>query len=67
MTIETMPKRYHETLRLISEGHTNAEIGEIMFIGEETIKSRVKLLLKLFEARNRWHLVAIAMRRGVIT
>lgn len=56
-----LPARHIETLRLICEGHTNAEIGVLMFVGEETIKSRVKVLLRHFGARNRWHLAALAI------
>lgn len=61
-----LPARHVETLRLICEGYTNAEIGRQMFVGEETIKSRVKVLLRHFGARNRWHLAALAVGTGMI-
>lgn len=66
-TPDTLPARYIETLRLIAEGYTNAEIGKALLVGEETIKSRVSVLLHVFSARNRWHLVALGIRSGVIT
>lgn len=62
----TLPERHVETLRLVCEGHTNAEIGVLMFVGEETIKSRIKLLLRHFGARNRWHLAALAIASGTV-
>lgn len=63
----TLAPRLRETLVLIAEGYTNSEIADRMLVGEETIKSRVKMLLRMFEARNRWHLVAIGIRSGVIS
>lgn len=62
----TLPARHVITLGLICEGYTNAQIARALLVGEETIKSRVKELLRLFGARNRAHLAAISIRAGIV-
>ncbi len=59
--------RETEVLRLISEGLVNREIGERLFLSEETVKSHVRHLLAKLQARSRAHAVAIGFRRGVIS
>jgi DNA-binding NarL/FixJ family response regulator len=51
-----------EVLDLIAEGLANHEIGERLFLAEETVKSHVKTLLEKLHARSRAHAVAIALR-----
>jgi DNA-binding NarL/FixJ family response regulator len=55
-----------EVLQLISEGLVNREIGERLFLSEETIKSHVRHLLVKLQARSRAHAVAVGFRRGLI-
>jgi DNA-binding NarL/FixJ family response regulator len=55
-----------EVLQLISEGLVNREIGQRLFLSEETVKSHVRHLLAKLQARSRAHAVAIGFRRGLI-
>jgi DNA-binding NarL/FixJ family response regulator len=55
-----------EVLQLVSEGLVNREIGDRLFLSEETVKSHVRHLLAKLQARSRAHAVAIGFRRGLI-
>jgi DNA-binding NarL/FixJ family response regulator len=55
-----------EVLQLISDGLVNREIGQRLFLSEETVKSHVRHLLAKLQARSRAHAVAIGFRRGLI-
>lgn len=59
--------RESEVLQLISDGLANREIGERLFLSEETVKSHVRHLLAKLQARSRAHAVAVGFRRGLIT
>ena len=56
-----------EVLQLISDGLVNREIGERLFLSEETVKSHVRHLLAKLHARSRAHAVAVGFRRGLIS
>jgi DNA-binding NarL/FixJ family response regulator len=56
-----------EVLQLISEGLVNREIGRMLFLSEETVKSHVRHLLAKLQARSRAHAVAVGFRRGLLT
>jgi DNA-binding NarL/FixJ family response regulator len=58
--------RETEVLQLISEGLVNREIGQRLFLSEETVKSHVRHLLAKLQARSRAHAVAVGFRRGLI-
>ncbi len=58
--------RESQVLQLISDGLVNREIGEHLFLSEETVKSHVRHLLAKLQARSRAHAVAIGFRRGLI-
>ena len=55
-----------EVLQLISDGLVNREIGQSLFLSEETVKSHVRHLLAKLQARSRAHAVAVGFRRGLI-
>ena len=55
-----------EVLQLVSEGLANREIGQRLFLSEETVKSHVRHLLAKLQARSRAHAVAIGFRRGLV-
>ena len=55
-----------EVLQLISEGLVNREIGKMLFLSEETVKSHVRHLLAKLQARSRAHAVAVGFRRGLL-
>jgi DNA-binding CsgD family transcriptional regulator len=55
-----------EVLQLVADGLVNREIGQHLFLSEETVKSHVRHLLAKLQARSRAHAVAVGFRRGLI-
>ena len=55
-----------EVLRLMAEGHTNREIGSVLFISEKTVSVHVSRVLAKLGAANRHDACAIARRMGWI-
>jgi DNA-binding NarL/FixJ family response regulator len=55
-----------EVLQLVGDGLANREIGDRLFLSEETVKSHVRHLLAKLAARSRAHAVAVGFRRGLI-
>jgi len=55
-----------EVLQLVCDGLVNREIGERLFLSEETVKSHVRHILAKLQARSRAHAVAVGFRRGLI-
>jgi len=60
-------RREIEVLQLVADGLVNREIGQHLFLSEETVKSHVRHLLAKLQARSRAHAVAAGFRRGLIT
>ena len=58
--------RETQVLQLIADGLVNREIGEHLFLSEETVKSHVRHLLAKLQARSRAHAVAIGFRRTLV-
>ena len=63
---ENLTPREIEILQLISEGTSNKEIGNRLFISEETVKWHVKNILGKLGANDRTQAVSIAIQRGII-
>ncbi len=63
---EDLTTREVEVLRQIAEGNRNRDIGEKLFITEETVKVHVKHIMEKLGASDRTQAVAIAIRRGII-
>lgn len=63
---EDLTVREIEVLRQIAEGNRNRDIGEKLFITEETVKVHVKHIMEKLGASDRTQAVAIAIRRGII-
>ena len=55
-----------DVLRHIASGNRNREIGERLFISEETVKVHIKHIMEKLGANDRTEAVAIAVRRGII-
>ncbi|MEP7038887.1 MAG: response regulator transcription factor [Acidobacteriota bacterium] len=63
---ETLTAREIEVLKCVAEGNRNRDIGEKLFISEETVKVHVKHIMDKLYASDRTQAVAIALRRGII-
>ena len=63
---ETLSEREVEVLRQVNMGRRNREIGERLFIAEETVKVHLKHIMAKLGASDRTQAVAIAIRRGII-
>lgn len=63
---EVLSLRDLEVLHLIAQGLTNREIGERLFLSENTIKGYVKEILSKLGARNRVEAVLLAKEQGFI-
>lgn len=63
---EVLTPREIEVLRLLGGGNRNRDIGEQLFISEETVKVHIKHIMEKLGASDRTQAVAIAVRRGII-
>lgn len=66
MSDEALTSREIEVLSQIAEGNRNRDIGEKLFITEETVKVHIKNIMGKLGASDRTQAVAIAIRRGII-
>lgn len=58
--------REEEVLRLVAAGRTNAEIGALLHLGIETVKTHVGNLLAKLGARDRTQAVVLAYESGFV-
>jgi NarL family two-component system response regulator LiaR len=63
---DDLSPREIEVLREVASGRTNREIGERLFISEETVKTHVSHLLSKLQLQNRTQLVAYSVRNGYV-
>jgi DNA-binding NarL/FixJ family response regulator len=63
---DNLSEREIEVLRHVADGERNRDIGEKLFIAEETVKVHLKRIMGKLGARDRTHSVAIAARRGFL-
>ena len=53
-----------QILTLVAEGNANKQIANILGISEQTIKNRVRVILRKLNANDRAHAVVLALRNG---
>jgi DNA-binding NarL/FixJ family response regulator len=63
---DSVDPRSLRVMELVAEGHSTREIADDMSYSERTIKKLITALEGRLEARSRAHLVALAIRRGLI-
>lgn len=59
--------REREVLRLLAEGYSNEEIGKVLFIAPDTVRTHVKKSCRKLGARTRTQAVATALRLSQIS
>ena len=63
---DALTPREVEVVKHLAEGNRNKDIGERLFISEETVKVHIKHIMEKLGANDRTQAVAIAVRRGII-
>jgi two-component system, NarL family, response regulator len=61
-----LSERELQVLQSMALGRSNKEIGQVLFISENTVKGHVKSILTKLDAIGRTEAIAIANRRGII-
>lgn len=61
-----LSEREREVLQNIANGRSNKEIGQVLYISENTVKAHVKSILTKLDAMGRTEAIAIALRRGLV-
>ena len=63
---EQLTERETTVLKHVAGGNRNRDIGERLFISEETVKVHIKHIMEKLGASDRTQAVAIAVRRGIL-
>jgi two-component system NarL family response regulator len=64
--VEPLTDREINILQLVAEGLSNADIGEQLFLGEQTIKKHLHHVLQKLHLNNRVQAAVYAIRQGLI-
>lgn len=64
--LDELTERELDVLRAMARGLSNAEIGEELFIGENTVKTHVGRVFAKLDARDRAQAVVLAFRAGLV-
>ncbi|MFB9687677.1 response regulator transcription factor [Amycolatopsis plumensis] len=58
--------REFEVLTLIAEGLSNREIGQQLYLTEDTVKTHIRRMFQKFGVGDRAHAVAVGYQRGIL-
>jgi two-component system NarL family response regulator len=61
-----LSERELQVLEYMANGRSNKEIGQVLYISENTVKAHVKSILAKLDAMGRTEAIAIAIKRGLI-
>jgi DNA-binding NarL/FixJ family response regulator len=64
-SVELLTTREMEVFRLITQGLSNAEIGQHLFISDTTVKTHVTRLLQKLDLRDRAQAIVLAYQTGL--
>ncbi|WP_088571940.1 response regulator transcription factor [Thermoflexus hugenholtzii] len=64
---ESLSEREREILRLLAEGHTNAEIAQKLNLSVKTVETYRTRIMEKLHLRTRAELVRYALRKGLIS
>ncbi|HET7350458.1 MAG TPA: response regulator transcription factor [Marmoricola sp.] len=64
--LERLTQRETEVLREVAAGRSNAEIAELLYLGEGTVKTHVAALLRKLEVRDRTQAAVAAYELGLV-
>jgi DNA-binding NarL/FixJ family response regulator len=65
--LDLLTEREHEVLRLMARGATNAEIAEMLYVAEATVKTHVGSIFGKLGVRDRAAAIVFAYDHGVVT
>jgi two-component system NarL family response regulator len=66
MSHPELSERELQVLQYMANGRSNKEIGQVLYISENTVKAHVKSILSKLDAMGRTEAIAIAIKRGLI-
>ena len=66
MSHPELSERELQVLQYMANGRSNKEIGQVLYISENTVKAHVKSILAKLDAMGRTEAIAIALKRGLI-
>ena len=63
---DALSPREGEVLQLVAQGATNKEIGDSLFISENTVKTHLRNIMEKLHLANRSQAAAYAVKRGLV-
>jgi DNA-binding NarL/FixJ family response regulator len=61
-----LTRRERQVLQLVADGLANREVGSVLYVTEDTVKSHIRHILVKLGATSRANAVAIGIRAGLI-
>lgn len=66
-SVQELSAREVQVIRLVADGRSNNEIGQRLDVSSETVKSHLNRIGRRLGTGDRAHIVAIALRAGIIS
>jgi DNA-binding CsgD family transcriptional regulator len=64
--VRVLTRRQVEVLRVVANGHTNAEAAALLSVSAETVATSLRLVYRALGVGDRAHAVAVALRVGLL-